>query len=89
MAKTIAVEYRVYDGPDALAHAAAEHFLEQAQKSVAAKSRARIAVSGGSTPKRTFELLANPQEKFLKAMPWEQLELFFVDERTVDAERGP
>ncbi len=26
MAKTIAVEYRVYDGPDALAHAAAEHF---------------------------------------------------------------
>ncbi len=83
MAKTIAVEYRVYDGPDALAHAAAEHFLEQVQTSVAARGKARIAVSGGSTPKRTFELLANPQEKFLQAMPWEHLELFFVDERTV------
>jgi 6-phosphogluconolactonase len=83
MAKTIAIEYRVYDGPNALAHAAAEHFLEQAQKSVAAKGKARIAVSGGSTPKRTFELLANPQEKFLKAMPWDKLELFWVDERTV------
>ncbi|QNI32798.1 6-phosphogluconolactonase [Alloacidobacterium dinghuense] len=83
MAKTIAVEYRVHDGPDALAHAAAEHFLEQAQKSVAAKGKARIAVSGGSTPKRTFELLANPKEKFLQAMPWEKLELYFVDERTV------
>ncbi|MGC1296994.1 MAG: 6-phosphogluconolactonase [Alloacidobacterium sp.] len=83
MAKTIAVEYRVYDGPAALAHAAAEHFLEQAQKSVAAKGEVRIAVSGGSTPKRTFELLANPQEKFLQAMPWAHLELFFVDERTV------
>jgi 6-phosphogluconolactonase len=83
MGKTIAVEYRVYDGPDALARAAAEHFLEMAQKSVAAKGRARIAVSGGSTPKRTFELLASPQEKFLNALPWAQLELFFVDERTV------
>lgn len=83
MARTITVEYRVYDGPNALAHAAAEHFLEQAQKSVAAKGKARIAVSGGSTPKRTFELLANPQEKFLKAMPWDKLELFWVDERTV------
>src|ERR1700740_1547468 len=83
MVRTIAVEYRVYDGPDALAHAAAEYFLEQAQKSVAAKGKARIAVSGGSTPKRTFELLANPKEKILQAMPWEKLELYFVDERTV------
>ena len=83
MAKTISVEYRVYDGPDALAAAAAEHFLEQAQKTVAAKGKVRIAVSGGSTPKRTFALLADPQQKFLKAMPWEKLELFFVDERTV------
>lgn len=83
MAKTIAVEYRVYDGPDALARAAAEHFLEQAKKIVAVKGKVRIAVSGGSTPKRTFELLANPKEKFLQAMPWGQLELFFVDERTV------
>src|SRR5580698_10031137 len=83
MAKKIAVEYRIYDGPDALAHAAAEHFLEQVQQAVAARGKARIAVSGGSTPKRTFALLANPQEKFLKAMPWDKLELFFVDERTV------
>jgi len=83
MAKTIAVEYRVYDGPDALARAAAEHFLEQSQKIVVAKGKVRIAVSGGSTPKRTFELLANPKEKFLQAMPWGQIELFFVDERTV------
>ncbi len=83
MAKTIAVEYRVYDGSDALARAAADHFLEQVRQSVSANGRARIAVSGGSTPKRTFELLANPQEKFLQAMPWQQLELFFVDERTV------
>lgn len=83
MGKTITVEYRVYDGPEALAQAAAEHFLETAKKSAAAKGRARIAVSGGNTPKSTFELLANPQEKFFGSMPWPQIELFFVDERTV------
>jgi 6-phosphogluconolactonase len=83
MPRKIVVEYRVYDGPDALAHAAAEYFLETARQAVAARGKARIAISGGSTPKRTFELLANPQEKFLKAMPWQQLELYWVDERTV------
>ncbi|HYK38124.1 6-phosphogluconolactonase [Alloacidobacterium sp.] len=83
MARKIAVEYRVYDGPDALAHAAAEHFLDLAQRAVASRGKVRIAVSGGSTPKRTFELLANPQQKFLQAMPWSNLELYWVDERTV------
>jgi 6-phosphogluconolactonase len=81
MAKKIAVEYRVYDGPDALAHAAAEHFLELIQQAVTARGKARIAVSGGSTPKRTFALLASAQ--FSKTVPWDKLELFFVDERTV------
>lgn len=83
MAKQIAVEYRVYDRPDVLARAAAEHFLETAKAAVAARGKARIAVSGGRTPKTTFELLANPAEPFLKAMPWNQIELFWVDERCV------
>jgi 6-phosphogluconolactonase len=77
------VEYRVYDGADALSLAAAEHFLEVAQKAVKANGVARIAISGGNTPKRTFELLANPAKKFLAAMPWAQIELYWVDERTV------
>jgi 6-phosphogluconolactonase len=83
MAKTTQVEYRVYEGADALSRAAAEHFLETAQAAVAARGKARIAFSGGSTPKRTFELMANPAERFLKAMPWEQIEIYFVDERCV------
>ena len=83
MGRKTSVEYRVYDGADALSRAAAEHFLETAQAAVAARGRARIAISGGSTPKRTFELLANPAERYLKAMPWEQMELDWVDERCV------
>jgi len=68
MGRKTVVEYRVYDGSDALARAAAEHFLETAQAAIRARGRARIAISGGNTPKRTFELLANPQEPFLKTM---------------------
>jgi 6-phosphogluconolactonase len=83
MGRKTVVEYRVYDGSDALARAAAEHFLETAQAAIRARGRARIAISGGNTPKRTFELLANPQEPFLKTMPWAQIELYWVDERCV------
>jgi 6-phosphogluconolactonase len=83
MAKKIAVEYRVHDSADALCRAAADHFLETAQAAVAGRGRARIAISGGHTPKQTFELLANPAERYLKAMPWAQIELFWVDERCV------
>jgi len=83
MGRTISVEYRVYDGADALSRAAAEHFLETAQAVVASRGKARIAVSGGRTPKTTFELMANPGERYLKAMPWEKLELDWVDERCV------
>lgn len=83
MPRKTEVEYRVFDGADALSRAAAEHFLETAQAAVASHGVARIAISGGSTPKRTFELLANPADKFLGAMPWAKIEIYWVDERTV------
>jgi 6-phosphogluconolactonase len=83
MPRKTEVEYRVYDGADALSRAAAEHFLEATQAAVAAHGIARIAISGGNTPKRTFELIANPADKFLTAMPWSKIELYWVDERTV------
>lgn len=87
MPKQIEVEYRVYDGADALARAAADHFVESAQAAVKAQGVARIAISGGSTPKRTFELLANPGEKFRAAMPWAQIEIYWVDERVVPPDK--
>ena len=48
-----------------------------------ARGRARIAISGGSTPKAAFQLLADPGQPWLKRMPWDKLELYWVDERTV------
>jgi len=83
MPAKLKVSYVVEPDPAALAHRAALHLTELAEEAVAARGRVRIAVSGGSTPKATFALLANPSHPFLSRFPWQQLELFFVDERTV------
>jgi 6-phosphogluconolactonase len=83
MSVTIAVTYRVLPTTDDLARAMAETLLDVAQAAVAARGVARIAVSGGHTPKRTFEILADRGERYFQLMPWERLELFWVDERSV------
>jgi 6-phosphogluconolactonase len=44
-------------------------------------SRFTIALSGGSTPKLLYETLARPP--LVERMPWNRLELFFGDERSV------
>src|SRR5580693_1467228 len=86
MPATLKVTYVVEPDPAALAWRAALHLVELAEEAVAARGRVRIAVSGGSTPKATFALLADPAHPFLNRMPWSALELFFVDERTVPAD---
>src|SRR5258708_381886 len=52
-------------------------------ETVEANGRARVAISGGTTPQAAFQLLADPNQPWRKRMPWEDLELFWVDERTV------
>ena len=83
MSSTLHVTYLIEPDPAALALRAAYHLTELVEEAVAARGRARVAVSGGSTPKATFALLADPAHPFLARMPWDRLELFFVDERTV------
>jgi 6-phosphogluconolactonase len=83
MPSKLTVEYFVEPDSAALARRAAQHFVDVAQQAVAARGLARIAISGGSTPKAAFQLMANPAEPFLAAMPWEKLQLYWVDERTV------
>jgi 6-phosphogluconolactonase len=77
------ISYVVEPDPAALAWRAALHLVELAEEAVSARGRVRIAISGGTTPKNTFKLLANPDNPFLQRMPWHALELFWVDERTV------
>jgi 6-phosphogluconolactonase len=48
-----------------------------------ARGKARIAISGGNTPKQTFALLADPSAPYREQIPWDKLELYWVDERCV------
>jgi 6-phosphogluconolactonase len=83
MARKLRINYFVEPDGAALARRAAQYFLEMTQEAVDAQGQARIAISGGSTPKAAFKLLADPQQHFRAAMPWPQFQLYWVDERTV------
>ena len=82
-AKQLKIKYYVEPDPAALARRAAQYFLEMTREAVEARGRARIAISGGNTPKATFALLADPGQPWRAHMPWESLDLYWVDERCV------
>jgi 6-phosphogluconolactonase len=83
MARKLKIIYYVEPNAAALASRAAQYFVEMAEETVEARGRARIAISGGSTPRAAFELLADPSQPWRARMPWDKLELYWVDERCV------
>jgi len=66
-----------------VAASAARLFAATAIQAVQTRGVARIAISGGSTPKSMFQLLADPAQPFLNEIPWAKLQIFWVDERCV------
>lgn len=66
-----------------VAETAATKALEMAIKTVGEKDLVSIALSGGSTPRGLYELLANPKEKYFSNFPWTEAHFFFADERHV------
>ncbi|HEU5457957.1 MAG TPA: 6-phosphogluconolactonase [Terracidiphilus sp.] len=80
---TLRIDYQVVADAAALAEAAAGRFAQVTAQAAAARGRARIAISGGSTPKAAFRLLADPAKPFRARMPWDKLDLYWVDERCV------
>lgn len=83
MPRPVTITYRISLTPAAVAQAAAQLFTDAAVSAVQLRGRARIAISGGTTPKAMFALLADPAQPFLKQIPWDKLELYWVDERSV------
>jgi 6-phosphogluconolactonase len=83
MPRAVTVRYSVSSTPTAVAQAAAQLFTDAAVKAVASRGLARIAISGGTTPKAMFALLADPAQPFVKQVPWDKLDLYWVDERCV------
>lgn len=79
----VTASYFVSPTAAAVAEAAAALFTSTALAAVKARGIARIAISGGSTPKRMFTMLADPAMPYATETPWDKIELFWVDERCV------
>ena len=69
--------------PEDLARAAAELFVVRSSEAVAQRGVFTIALSGGSTPKILYQLLADPNEPFREQVPWSRIHFFWSDERHV------
>ena len=75
------MKIKVYPDPEALSEEAARLFVAAARSSVQARGRFVAALSGGSSPRQTYERLASAP--FKTQVPWQQTYLFWGDERFV------
>ena len=83
MPQPVSVTYRVSAEAEEVAASAAEVFAAVAAAAVAGRGLARVAISGGNTPKAMFALLADRGKPYFAQVPWDRLQLFWVDERCV------
>jgi 6-phosphogluconolactonase len=83
MAQKIKVSYFVDSTAEAVSRRTAQYFVDAIRAAAAARGKARIAISGGNTPKRAFQLLADSSAFYREQIPWDRLELYWVDERCV------
>lgn len=74
------VQIRTLTTPQELFAAAAEEVVRAANEAVAQRGRFSIALSGGSTPKNLYNLLATNARN---ALPWDRMFFFWGDERHV------
>ncbi|MHC4644656.1 MAG: 6-phosphogluconolactonase [Planctomycetota bacterium] len=74
----------VVSDAERLAHRSIELFIGDAQRAIKAGNAFCVAISGGHTPRRFFELLGDLPE--CKGLAWSQIQLFWVDERYVPAD---
>ncbi|NML69966.1 6-phosphogluconolactonase [Chryseobacterium sp. RP-3-3] len=71
----------VFDDLDKLYKKAADTFVDLSKKSIQKNNRFVVALSGGSSPKAIFKLLAT--EEYSEKIEWNKVYFFWVDERWV------
>jgi len=66
-----------------LIKAIAGHFISVSKNAIASRGEFNVVLSGGSSPKKLYELLASPEYK--EQVNWKKVNFFFGDERYVPA----
>jgi 6-phosphogluconolactonase len=83
MAEKLEVLYYVDESAEAVSRRTADYLVDHIVAAARARGKARIAISGGNTPKHMFELLGDTSAPYRAQIPWGKLELYWVDERCV------
>lgn len=81
MSGAATVRFTVLADPDAVATATADRVADVARRAIEERGTFRIALSGGSTPKRIYPLIATRERREL--VDWSRVEFFWGDERPV------
>lgn len=71
----------IFDDLDILYRKAADTFVELSEKSILKHDKFVVALSGGSSPKAIFSLLAT--QEYAEKIEWNKVYFFWVDERWV------
>jgi 6-phosphogluconolactonase len=74
------MKLNIFDTEGEVLGALAEHFVSLANAAITANGKFSVALSGGSSPKKLYELLA---DNYSTAIDWEKVYFFFGDERNV------
>lgn len=74
------MELNIFNTESEVLDALAEHFVKLAKEAIAAQGKFSVALSGGSSPKKLYELLAS---SYADEVEWEKVYFFFGDERNV------
>jgi 6-phosphogluconolactonase len=77
---------KVVPGAPAIFRLAAEEFVRCARQAIEARGSFSVALSGGSTPKGLYALLAG--DEFRSQVAWDKVVFFWGDERTVPPEHA-
>src|SRR5258705_9603018 len=73
-------DIRIFNDFEKLSRHAANIFIEQAARSIAERGRFLVALNGGNTPMRLFQLLATD---YCDKVDWSKTHIFWGDERCV------
>ena len=76
-----APEIRVFPSPQELAQAVTSDWIQSARQAEQSQRLFSVALSGGSTPRLLYQLLALPKNS--RQIPWPSVHLFWGDERCV------
>jgi 6-phosphogluconolactonase len=75
------MKLNIFNNEGEVLDALAEYFVSVANEAIAAKGKFSVALSGGSSPKKLYELLASTT--YADSVAWDKVYFFFGDERNV------